>query len=102
MRARARAGRRPRRWYASSSPRDAVLVGAPGTVPSATASRRGWPVLDREPEAGRLDQLDVVLAVAERDDAVEVEPEPVAHLAERACPSTRRRGRTRGTSAATW
>ena len=40
---------------------------AGGQIQSATAFTRGVRVLDRDPVAGPLDQLDVVLAVAERD-----------------------------------
>ena len=47
----------------------------PGQVASAISRRRWMRALDRDAEAGHLEQLDVVLAVAERDDVAEVEPQ---------------------------
>ena len=43
---------------------------AEGQTQSATASTRGVGVRDRDAEAGPLEELDVVLAVAERDRAL--------------------------------
>ena len=54
-----------------------ALVLRPGAGPSAIARSRGCAALDRDAEAGPAEQLDVVLAVAERDDLSEVEPEPL-------------------------
>ena len=68
--------------HASDSRYASITVATPsssalGQTQSARSRSSGLRVLDRDPEAGFVDQLDVVLAVAERDDAIERDAEPL-------------------------
>ena len=57
--------------------------------PVGALEEQGVRILDRDPVSGLLDQLDVVLAVPERDDALERDAEPLRHEGD---PSSLRHG----------